>query len=247
MSSSFDKYVYLVKGELPPCLREKPCALRNSLVTHANLNPRLTGWNWNILPSALHLTPYVFTVNGFKTSIHYPGIVLYGPWAYEESRPHAAQHRWFQLLYNTQREAANPQTCTTRSGFLMTSPFYCQKQHKLCRTQGSGERHFTRLISLSHQTQEVSATRGSGSPLMNFGVELQQFGHSFWLYVTLNYCIITFWEFELQWTFIGAGGSHPAEEINKNTEKQAKHRGPVVPGCLHHRSANYNNLMLPRL
>lgn len=183
-------------------------------------------------------------------SICYPGILLYGHQAYKEPRPCAAQRPWFQFLHNTQRKATNPQSRTTESGFLMTSPFTAtrQKQHKLCRTHAREERHFTWLILLPRQAQEVSATRASGSPLINFGVELQRFGHSFWFYVTLNYCIITFGGGgELQWTFIGAGGSHPAEEMNKNAEKQAKHRGSVVLRCLHHRSTNDNNSMLPRL
>lgn len=183
-------------------------------------------------------------------SIRYPGILLYGHQAYKESRPCAAQHLWFQFLYNAQRKATNPQSRTTESGFLMTSPFTAtrQKQHKLCRTQGREEKHFTWLILLPHQAQEVSATRASGSPLINFGVELQQFRHSFWFYVTLNYCIITFGGGGgLRWTFIGAGGPHSAQEMNKNSEKQAKHRDSVALRCLHHRSTNDNNLMLPRL
>lgn len=55
ISSSFDKYTYMVKGDLPPCLREKSCTLRNSLITHTNLNKGLTGMEIFCL---LHYTPH---------------------------------------------------------------------------------------------------------------------------------------------------------------------------------------------
>lgn len=107
----------------------------------------------------------------------------------ESPGPQAAQHWGVQFPYKTPRKAASPQSRTTRFSDYLRLLLPTEQQS--CRTQGRGERHFTWLILLPHQTQVVSATRDCGSPLTYFGAELWQFGQSFWLYVSLSYCIIT--------------------------------------------------------
>lgn len=172
----------MVKGELPTCLGEESGALRNSLITHTSLNPGLTVTE--IFCLLYYTSPHMFLQwMGLKCLFITLEIVLYGHWAYEDSRSHAAQHRWFQVLYDTHRKAANPPSHTTRSGSLMTSPFLlpADRSSTNCaepRGGGKGISHDSFCCPIKHKRCHQQEALELHS---NFGVELQQCGHSFWL------------------------------------------------------------------
>lgn len=139
--------MFIAKGKIFPSYQEKPRA-SNTLIVHTNFHLELTGIE---IFCMVQITPYVFAVNGFKMSIHYPEILLHSHWAWGESRPHhTALHCRAQFLYNTPRKAANPQSHSLV--FRRTPPFTAYSR-AIVQNPGQGERYFTWLILLPHQTQ----------------------------------------------------------------------------------------------
>lgn len=116
----------------------------------------------------------------------------YSATEHEESPgPHAAQPCRVQFLYNTPGEAASPQPHSTRSGFQMTSPFYCLQQSNYAEPRARGKVfHIARFAAPSNTRGGSSKRLWISIPIFWCGIV--HFGQSFWLYVTVSYCIIIF-------------------------------------------------------
>lgn len=136
--------------------------------------------------------------------------------------PNAAQHCRVQFLCHTPRKAANPESHTTRSGFQMTSPFYCLQQSSYAEPRAGGK------VFHMAQFAAPSNTRGVSSKRMGIS------SHIFWCRIVAIWAILLksynfkllhshIWgEVQSQWT--GAEGCQPLGEINKNAEKLANQR-----------------------
>lgn len=132
----------------------------------------------------------------------------------------AAQCQCFQFLYGTQRKAANPQPSTARSGFLMTSSFYCQKTAtaQIVQIWGWG-RHFTPFILLPHQTQEVLGTRGSVTLLTTFWCSIAPF-EAF----TLTLCNLKLVHNEILGVLSSSGHSYGLEDFTQQKKQKKMQR-----------------------
>lgn len=135
-------------------------------MTHTNLNPGLTGIEIFCL---LHYTsPHVFLQwVGLKCLFVTLGLCYLATGHMKSQGPMLNNTDGFSSFTTPRGKLLIHRNAPQGLVFWWPPPFTVsrQKQHKLCRTQGRGERHFTRLILLVHQTWELLATRGSGALL----------------------------------------------------------------------------------
>lgn len=148
--------------------------------------------------------------------------------------------------FSSPREVASPQSHATRSGFQMTSPFYCLQQSNYAEPRAGGKVFHIAHFAAPSNTRGVSSKRLWISTHI-FWCGTVHFGQSFWLYVTVSYCIIIFGGM-----FSHSGHSQELKDLSHQKkwikmQKNWQSSGSVFPVWLHHKNANYNNLMLSRL
>lgn len=158
----------MAKGKMSPCHQEKPCALSSTLIVHTNFSLELT--ETEIFCFVQNITPHPICFHSEWVwnvySVPRGSVTVTG----HEKSPDAyiAQHCRVQFLYNTPRKAANPQSHTTRSGFQMTSLFYCLQQSNCAEARAGGKVLHMAPFAAPSNTRG-SAARDCESPLIYFG------------------------------------------------------------------------------